>query len=85
MPLTKQRPRSALANRWFAALAWLILILLFQLSAADFPRELVEFEPYAENPIFTGAGPGHWDVKIRERGWIARGSRRPTRCGTPAT
>lgn len=37
---------------------------------ADFPAELVEFAPSAKNPVFQGAGPGHWDVKIRERGWI---------------
>ena len=36
----------------------------------EFPPELVEFVPYPENPIFTGRGPGHWDAKIRERGWI---------------
>src|SRR3989304_327467 len=28
--------------------------------------------PYAHNPVFTGGGPGRWDVKIRERGWILR-------------
>ncbi len=28
--------------------------------------------PYDKNPVFTSAGPGHWDVKIRERGWILR-------------
>lgn len=38
----------------------------------DFPPELVEFKPYEHNPIFAGEGPGHWDVKIRERGWILR-------------
>lgn len=35
-----------------------------------FPAELVDFAPYPHNPIFTAEGPGHWDVKIRERGWI---------------
>jgi beta-1,2-mannobiose phosphorylase / 1,2-beta-oligomannan phosphorylase len=38
----------------------------------DFPRELVSFEPGPANPVFTAAGPGHWDAKIRERGWILR-------------
>jgi len=33
---------------------------------------LVEFVPYDKNPIFTAEGPGHWDVNIRERGWILR-------------
>src|SRR4051812_42633596 len=42
------------------------------LTADGFPRELVEFTPYEKNPIFTGAGPGHWDVMIRERGWVLR-------------
>ncbi|MBX9787607.1 MAG: hypothetical protein K2Y37_01700 [Pirellulales bacterium] len=37
-----------------------------------FPPELVRFKPYEHNPVFTGAGPGHWDVRIRERGWILR-------------
>src|SRR5690349_21376241 len=39
---------------------------------AEFPAELVEWVPYEHNPVFTGAGPGAWDAKIRERGWIAR-------------
>lgn len=37
-----------------------------------FPRELTEFKTYSGNPVFTAQGPGHWDVKIRERGWILR-------------
>lgn len=37
-----------------------------------FPPELVRFVPLQHNPVFTGAGPGHWDEKIRERGWILR-------------
>jgi beta-1,2-mannobiose phosphorylase / 1,2-beta-oligomannan phosphorylase len=41
-------------------------------TTSEFPAELVDFIPYAKNPIFTGEGPGHWDVKIRERGWILR-------------
>jgi hypothetical protein len=42
------------------------------LTADGFPRELVEFTPYERNPLFAGAGAGHWDVTIRERGWILR-------------
>jgi predicted GH43/DUF377 family glycosyl hydrolase len=38
----------------------------------DFPAELTHFVAAQGNPIFTGAGPGSWDVKIRERGWILR-------------
>jgi sucrose-6-phosphate hydrolase SacC (GH32 family) len=40
--------------------------------AAEIPAELVEWAPRAGNPVFSAAGPGHWDVKIRERGWILR-------------
>lgn len=40
--------------------------------AADFPSELLHWEPYSKNPIFVAAGPDHWDVKIRERGWILK-------------
>jgi hypothetical protein len=32
----------------------------------------VKWKPYSGNPIFTAEGAGHWDVKIRERGWIMR-------------
>lgn len=39
-------------------------------KTADFPPELVDFVPYEKNPVFTAAGPGHWDATIRERGWI---------------
>ncbi|MBX3415065.1 MAG: hypothetical protein KF708_20445 [Pirellulales bacterium] len=42
------------------------------IATEAFPAELVEFVPYEKNPIFTGEGPGHWDAKIRERGWILR-------------
>ncbi len=37
-----------------------------------FPAELVDFEPSLDNPVFVAEGIGHWDVKIRERGWILR-------------
>lgn len=40
-------------------------------SADDFPRELVQFEASERSPVFMGR-PGHWDAKIRERGWIIR-------------
>jgi hypothetical protein len=39
---------------------------------ADFPVELISWSPRPGNPIFTAEGPGHWDAKIRERGWILR-------------
>jgi hypothetical protein len=41
-------------------------------TAVDFPSELVNWSPRPGNPIFTAEGPGHWDAKIRERGWILR-------------
>ncbi len=41
-------------------------------ASALFPAELVEWTPGPDNPVFTAQGPGHWDVKIRERGWILR-------------
>ncbi len=46
-------------------------MLLGQAAGAPaFPKELVVFQPYAQNPVFEAAGPGHWDEAIRERGWI---------------
>lgn len=41
-------------------------------QAVAFPRELVEWTPRASNPVFRGAGQGHWDAAIRERGWMLR-------------
>ncbi len=38
----------------------------------EFPPELVKFTPYAKNPVFTAESAGHWDARIRERGWIMR-------------
>lgn len=45
-----------------------------RLDADDqlFPKELVTFRPGSQTPVFVAAGPGHWDVKIRERGWVMR-------------
>ena len=74
MSLTKTARRRTVFRCRFTTIGFACLLCLgsLELPAAEFPPELVEFEPYAENPIFTGAGPGHWDVKIRERGWIRR-------------
>ena len=36
----------------------------------DFPSELVDFVPYAGNPVFAGTGRDTWDRQIRERGYI---------------
>lgn len=49
-----------------------ILLSLFSTSlwAEDFPPELVRFKQHGDKPVFTAAGEGTWEVKIRERGWI---------------
>ncbi|MCG2461657.1 hypothetical protein K8352_12925 [Flavobacteriaceae bacterium F89] len=36
----------------------------------DFPPAMVQFSPYAHNPVFEGTNTGSWDDKIRERGYI---------------
>jgi hypothetical protein len=41
-------------------------------ALATFPPELVNWAPAPNNPVFTAEGARHWDVKIRERGWILR-------------
>jgi predicted GH43/DUF377 family glycosyl hydrolase len=41
-------------------------------QTTTYPVEILEFVPYENNPVFTGAGPGAWDEKIRERGYILR-------------
>lgn len=53
--------------------AMLACLLAAAAFAEDlFPPELTRFTPYAGNPVFTGAGEGHWDVAIRERGWVMK-------------
>ncbi|WP_373653326.1 glycosylase [Schlesneria sp. DSM 10557] len=60
----------------FAMLACLLVSPLWIAGAVyadeEFPPELTQFESDPRNPLFLGAGEGHWDVKIRERGWILR-------------
>jgi predicted GH43/DUF377 family glycosyl hydrolase len=65
--------------RRLLAAALLCLPLLAPVRGGDrpqpgekFPPELVKFVPYRVNPVFEAAGKGHWDVRIRERGWILR-------------
>jgi hypothetical protein len=36
----------------------------------EFPKELVHFVPYKNNPVFAGTGTSTWDNQIRERGYI---------------
>lgn len=57
----------------FAVSAAALFVLIAHSSRADeFPPELTQFVLGRINPVFTAEGPGHWDVKIRERGWILR-------------
>lgn len=60
--------------RAFICLPILVLFLSTTPLLADdeFPRELTSFVPYSKNPVFIAAGDGHWDARIRERGWILR-------------
>ena len=41
-------------------------------SKVEFPSTLTRWKAYADNPIFVGGGPGAWDERIRERGFILR-------------
>lgn len=47
-----------------------LLLFSASLEADDFPPELIRFKQYGDKPVFTAAGEGTWEVKIRERGWI---------------
>ena len=59
-------------NRLSVCACLLSLALCRHGMAAEelFPKELVSFKAAAQNPVFTARGDSHWDVKIRERGWI---------------
>jgi hypothetical protein len=41
-------------------------------SSDEFPKEIVQFIPYKNNPLFAGTGTTTWDNQIRERGFILR-------------
>lgn len=70
--------RSSMSLRtWFAVLivaagAATVVVAKPPVAKSDvaFPRELVDWVPLTGNPVFQGAGPGHWDAALRERGWI---------------
>jgi beta-1,2-mannobiose phosphorylase / 1,2-beta-oligomannan phosphorylase len=53
---------------------WALALIGPQSTTAEehFPAELVTWDADPVEPVFTGAGPGHWDARIRERGWILR-------------
>lgn len=57
-----------LSIRHFITVCVSLLPIIAQ--AEQFPAQFVTFDPAPQNPVFVGAGSGHWDVKIRERGWI---------------
>src|SRR5262245_40559872 len=57
---------------WFFTALLCLLVAVPSLADDLFPKELVQFMPDPQEPVFTGAGPGHWDVRIRERGCIMR-------------
>jgi len=59
------------AGQWIAnAAAWAQAVATK--TETGFPKDLVDWAPRVGNPVFTAAGAGHWDDKIRERGWILR-------------
>ncbi len=39
---------------------------------STFPDEMVNFNSYDKNPVFTGSHSNTWDEKIRERGFILK-------------
>jgi hypothetical protein len=54
-----------------AVVATLLGVCANSAHAAELiPKELTSFAPAAGNPVFIAQGEDHWDVKIRERGWI---------------
>ncbi|MBI2425135.1 MAG: glycosylase [Candidatus Hydrogenedentes bacterium] len=58
--------------RFLCLMGVLLLASTTASAGPEFPPETVDFEAYAHNPLFEGAGPGHWDERIRERGWILK-------------
>lgn len=41
-------------------------------TSRAYERALINFTPYAQNPVFAGTGTDTWDQHIRERGYILR-------------
>ena len=41
-------------------------------SETPFPKEIIDFTPLPDNPVFAGTGGDTWDKKIRERGYILK-------------
>jgi hypothetical protein len=63
-------PVVVLSGSFPAADSWLFAQAQTPSQADEFPSELVKWSPNPSNPVFKAEGPDHWDVKIRERGWI---------------
>lgn len=57
-------------TRSFRLTFFMLVIYALPVAAADFPKELVNWVPLSEKPVFQGAGDNAWDRKIRERGYI---------------
>lgn len=77
MPLPgvlKPMQRKPIPSYWALALLLVVAIAHQATRAAEgeFPDELVRFDAYAENPVFSAAGGEPWDRRIRERGWILK-------------
>ncbi len=49
----------------------LLLTILPSAAAEELPAAITRFVSQQSQPVFSGR-PGHWDARIRERGWIIR-------------
>ena len=47
-------------------------LLWGQEPSPEFATIFTHWKAAPQTPLFTGRGEGHWDVKIRERGWILK-------------
>lgn len=77
-------PSAAWAHRWARALLlgtalaaagqtlWPLAATGDEPALGLFPSGLIHWRPLSPDPVFRGAGPDHWDARIRERGWILR-------------
>jgi hypothetical protein len=45
---------------------------IFGCGGPPFPSELVDFDEYAANPVFSPGPPGAWDHYFQERGWVLK-------------
>jgi hypothetical protein len=66
----RSKSRRARRGLWtFRLCLWLGLAWGGAICSAQelFPPALTKFRPHPRNPVFTAAGEGTWEVKIRER------------------